>query len=100
MSDEFALTFMHIPCKPPSIGTRRDAYTVFDFGPKSKRAEVGQRGAILYTVSDSCQRRLLDPYAYLRDLFTRLPTLRNSQISEVTPEPWAKAQTKPTAVSS
>lgn len=54
-------------------------------------AGAGQRGAIIYTVIESCRRRGVDPYAYLRDLLTRLPTLKNTQISAVTPAAWAKA---------
>ena len=55
-------------------------------------AEAGQRSAILYTVVESCHRRGLDPYAYLRDVLTRLPRMTNKQTSEVTPEAWAKAR--------
>jgi hypothetical protein len=59
-------------------------------------AGAGQRGAIIYTIIESCRRRAIDPHAYLRDILTRLPTLKNHQISEVTPAAWAKAQTKST----
>lgn len=55
-------------------------------------AEAGQRSAILYTVVESCRRRGLDPYAYLRDVLTRLPQMTNRQTIEVTPEAWAKAR--------
>lgn len=55
-------------------------------------AEAGDRGAILYTVIESCRRRGIDPYAYLRDLLTRLPVMTNWQIPEVTPAAWAEAQ--------
>ena len=41
---------------------------------------------------ESCRRRGLDPYAYLRDVLTRLPRMTNRQTSEVTPEACAKAQ--------
>jgi transposase len=34
---------------------------------------AGDRSPILYTVIESCRRRGLDPYAYLRDVLTRLP---------------------------
>jgi transposase len=54
-------------------------------------ADAGQRGAIVYTVIESCRRRGQDPYAYLRDVLTRLPHMTNHQISEVTPENWCKA---------
>ena len=55
-------------------------------------AEAGERSAIIYTVIESCRRRGIDPYAYLRDILTRLPTMTNRQIPEVTPEAWAKTQ--------
>ena len=55
-------------------------------------AEAGERSAIIFTVIESCRRRGIDPYAYLRDMLTRLPTMTNRQIPEVTPEAWAKAQ--------
>jgi len=54
-------------------------------------ADAGERGAIIYTVIESCRRREIDPYAYLRDVLTRLPQMTNRQIPEVTPEAWAKA---------
>ena len=58
-------------------------------------ASAGQRGAILYSLIESCRRRGLDPHAYLRDVLTRLPRLTNWQIKDVTPEAWAKAQQRP-----
>ena len=56
------------------------------------QAEAGERSAIIYTVIESCRRRGLNPYAYLRDVLTRLPNMTNKQIPEVTPEAWAKTQ--------
>ena len=53
-------------------------------------ADAGQRGAILYTVIESCRRRGLDPYTYLRDVLSRLPNMTNHQIPQVTPEAWSK----------
>jgi transposase len=55
-------------------------------------ADAGERGAILYTVIESCRRRGLNPHAYLRDVLTRLPNLTNRQIPEVVPQAWAKAR--------
>ena len=54
-------------------------------------AEAGDRSAIIYTVIESCRRRGLDPYAYLRDIFTRLPSATNWQVKDLTPEAWAKS---------
>jgi len=54
-------------------------------------ADAGERGAVIYTVIESCRRRGIDPYAYLKDVLTRLPKMTNHQIPEVTPAAWAKA---------
>lgn len=58
-------------------------------------AGAGQRGAIIYTIIESCRRRKIDPYAYLRDILTRLPHLTNQQISTVTPAAWAGSKETP-----
>ena len=55
-------------------------------------ADAGERGAILYTVIESCRRRGIDPYAYLKDVLTRLPRMTNWQVPEITPAAWAKAR--------
>jgi transposase len=55
-------------------------------------ADAGERGAIIYTIIESCRRRGLDPSAYLRDVLTRLPNMTNRQIPEVTPAAWQKSQ--------
>jgi transposase len=55
-------------------------------------AQAGDRSAIIYTVIESCRRRRLDPYAYLREVLTRLPHMTNRQIPEVTPEAWGKSR--------
>ena len=55
-------------------------------------ANAGGRSAILYTIIESCRRRSLDPFAYLRDVFTRLPSMTNWQLKDLTPEAWANTQ--------
>lgn len=55
-------------------------------------AGAGQRGAIIYTVVESCRRRGQDPYTYLRDVLTRLPHMTNHQVPTVTPQAWCKAR--------
>jgi transposase len=57
-------------------------------------AAAGERGAIIYTVIEACRRRGLDPFAYLREVFTRLPSMTNWQVKEITPEAWAKRQSQ------
>jgi len=53
-------------------------------------AEAGERGAVIYTLIESCRRRGIDPFAYLRDVLTRLPRMTNHQVPDVTPANWAK----------
>lgn len=38
-------------------------------------AEAGQRSAILFTIIENCRRLEINPFAYLRDVLTRLPHL-------------------------
>jgi transposase len=54
-------------------------------------AEAGQRSAILYTIVECCRRRGIDPFAYLRDILTRLPSATNWQVPDLTPEAWARS---------
>jgi len=58
-------------------------------------ADAGQRGAIIYTIIECCRRRGLNPYAYLRDVLTRLPRMTNHQIQAVSPEAWSQAHSQP-----
>jgi transposase len=53
-------------------------------------ADAGQRSAIVYTVIESCRRRGIEPYAYLREVLTRLPHMTNHQIPEIVPAAWNK----------
>jgi len=53
--------------------------------------DAGWRSAVIYSIITSCRSRGIDPYAYIKDVLTRLPTMTNHQIVEITPEAWAKA---------
>ena len=56
-------------------------------------AEVaGWRSAVIYTIIQSCKVHGVEPYAYLKDVLTRLPSMNNHQIPDITPKAWAKAQ--------
>jgi hypothetical protein len=55
-------------------------------------ADAGERGAIIYTVIETCRRLGINPFAYLRDVFTWLPSMTNWKVKDITPEAWAKAQ--------
>jgi transposase len=54
-------------------------------------AGAGQRGAILYSVIESCRRRKIDPHAYLRDVLTRLPSMTTRQIDQIIPANWVSS---------
>jgi hypothetical protein len=41
--------------------------------------------------SRSCRRHGLNPFDYLKDLFTRLPAAKITEIEQFTPAAWAKA---------
>ena len=54
-------------------------------------ADAGQRSAVLFTIIECCRRRGINPYEYLRDVLSKLPTSTTSQIKDLTPKAWAKA---------
>ncbi len=54
--------------------------------------DAGQRSAIIYSIVVSCQRRGIEPYAYLRDVLTRLPTMTTKDdLDALTPARWRPA---------
>ncbi len=55
-------------------------------------ADAGQRSAILYTIIESCRARGLDHWAYLLDVLTRLPTMTNRQVEDITPKACAETR--------
>lgn len=57
-------------------------------------AQAGDRSAIIYTVIESCRRRRIDPYAYLKDVLTRLPAMTMQQVPEILPAVWGKPPLK------
>ena len=49
---------------------------------------AGQRAAAIMSLIQSARLNGHDPYAYLKDVLTRLPTHKNSQIAELLPHRW------------
>jgi transposase len=45
-------------------------------------ANAEDRSAILYAIIESCRQRGIEPYAYLREVLTRLPHMTNHQNPE------------------
>lgn len=58
-------------------------------------ADAGERGAIHYTIIESCRRRGVEPFAYLKDVLTRLPLMTNKQVPELLPSVWGKPTKEP-----
>ena len=53
----------------------------------------GRRAATLYTLIATAKRHGLEPFAYLRDLFARLPTHPLDRIDELAPHRWTERRT-------
>jgi transposase len=55
--------------------------------------DAGQRSAIIYSIVVSCQRHGIDPFAYVKDLLTRLPAMTNQDdFSALMPSTWREVQ--------
>jgi len=54
-------------------------------------ADAGQRSAIIYSIIESCRRHGVEPYTYLHDVLSRLPSMTNRQIKDIVPKAWAAA---------
>jgi len=53
---------------------------------------AGWKSAVIYSIIESCRRRGVEPYTYLKDVLSRLPSMTNWQIAEITPAAWARAR--------
>ncbi len=62
--------------------------------------EAGWRSAVIYSIIQSCKAHQIEPYTYLKDVLTRLPSLTNHQVAGITPRAWAKARTEQPASAS
>lgn len=51
-------------------------------------SRAGKRAAAVMSLIQSAKLNGHDPYAYLKDVLTRLPTQRASQIGELLPHRW------------
>jgi transposase len=49
----------------------------------------GKTMAVLFSVVSSCQRHGHDPFAYLRDVLERIPTLPKERLVELLPDRWS-----------
>ena len=49
---------------------------------------AGERAAVLMSLIESAKLNGHDPWAYLRDVFERLPTLKNRDLAQLLPHTW------------
>ena len=54
--------------------------------------DAGQRGAIIYTLLESCRRRGINQREYLYDVLTRLPAMKITEVAKLTPARWLAAR--------
>jgi len=57
-------------------------------------AEAGHRSALIYTIIASCRQHRVEPFDYLRDVLTRLPSANTSDIPLLTPAAWARSRSR------
>jgi transposase len=73
--------------KTPAIGRKNWLFVASETG--------GHRAARLFSLTASCKANCVEPFAYLRDIFVRLPLLGDSpnthQLDELLPDRWLAA---------
>jgi transposase len=52
----------------------------------------GRTAAILYSFTSTCHRLGVEPWAYLQDVLTRLPTMPVERLAELLPDRWQSAR--------
>ena len=52
---------------------------------------AGERAAVLMSLIESAKLNGHDPWAYLKDVFERLPTLKNRDLVQLLPHNWQPA---------
>lgn len=50
--------------------------------------EGGRRAAIIYSILETCKQNGINAFDYLKDVLTRLPTAKQSEIKNLTPYNW------------
>ena len=62
--------------------------------------DAGWRSAIVYSLIQSCRTHGVEPFAYFKDVLTRLPAMTNHQVPTLTPRAWARARRMAQALAS
>lgn len=53
--------------------------------------QAGERAAVMLSLIESAKLNGHDPWAYLKDVFERLPTLKNRDLELLLPHNWKPA---------
>jgi len=53
--------------------------------------EAGVTAAKLFTLTKTCNRLHIDPFAYLQDIYARLPTTPEDELASLLPDRWLEA---------
>lgn len=69
--------------KIPAIGRKNWMFVASETG--------GERAAILLSLTASCKACGVEPWAWLRDVFERLPTLPPDELPELLPDAWLQS---------
>jgi len=70
--------------RPTAVGKRDYLF----FGAE----EAGERNAVIYTLIANCRMHGIEPLEYLKDVLTRLPSMTNQQVQELTPLKWKESR--------
>lgn len=49
---------------------------------------AGETAAKLFTLTKTCNRLSIDPFAYLQDVYARLPTINDDELESLLPDRW------------
>lgn len=52
----------------------------------------GERAAVLFSLTGTCRRLGVDPFAYLREVLSQLPTQPSDRLAELLPDRWQRHQ--------
>ena len=55
--------------------------------------QAGERAAVVLSLIESAKLNGHDPWAYLKDVFERLPTLKNRDLAQLLPHNWRASAT-------
>jgi transposase len=58
---------------------------------------AGERSAIIYTIIENCKRLGINPQEYLKDVLTRLPSMKMSEVESLLPGNWLAERAAKTA---